>query len=173
MQILLPWKYADFHNNSHATKVYPKVQNNCRSILMTGLLSSSLKFRISAYKMPSSKWWDTAITQTESGDSCVTAKPGFLVVQSTKLWQGVKWLLPHQVQFLNRSWAAQPTASFIKNPKVTSVETEGSAVDFSWLVCGQEDPRGLSLSMTGKSTGNFAVCDTMLLVTPTWCLVSK
>lgn len=74
MQILLPWKYANFNNNSYATKVYPKVQNNCRSILMTGLLSSSLKFRISAYKMPSSKWRDTAITWTESGDSCVTAR---------------------------------------------------------------------------------------------------
>lgn len=74
MQILLPWKNANFHNTSHATKVYPKVQNNCRSNLMTGLLSSSLKLRISAYKMSYSKWWDTAVTRTESADSRVTAR---------------------------------------------------------------------------------------------------
>lgn len=74
MQILLPWKNTNFQNTSHAINDHPKVGNNCRSNLMTGLLNRGLKIRISAYKMAYTKWSDMAITWTEGGDSHVTAR---------------------------------------------------------------------------------------------------
>ena len=56
---------------------------------MTGLQSSSLKVRISAYKIAYTKWSDMAITWTEGEDSYVTARfscgPEHEVVAKTKV----------------------------------------------------------------------------------------
>lgn len=79
------------------------------------------------------------------------------------------------VQSMSR--AAQPRAT----TEVAPVKAgEWSAEGFSWTVCGEgmlgskkSGQSGLSLLLNGRSIGSFVMCDAMLLVRPTWCLVSK